>query len=70
MHVPGFRVCQVSAYVSVAQGSEYAWSLFHRVLSNSSVLNMLGLRIWQSCEYARVTQGAEVGLRGGGGLWN
>ena len=22
---PGFRVCQVSAYASVAQGSEYAW---------------------------------------------
>ena len=25
MSIPGFRVCQVSAYASVLQGSEYAW---------------------------------------------
>ena len=43
---------------------------FTGVLSKPLVLNMLGLRIRQSCEYARVSQGAEVGLRGGGGLWN
>ena len=41
------------------QGSEYAWSTFHRVINNPPVLNMLGLRIWQGCEYARVTQVAE-----------
>ena len=35
------------------QGSEYAWSMFHRVL------NMIGLRIWQDYEDVRVTQGAE-----------
>ena len=23
LNIPGFRVCQVSAYASVAQGSEY-----------------------------------------------
>ena len=74
--MPGFCICKRCArfriWLSTAlwQGSEYAWSLFDRVLSKPSVLNMLGLRIWQSCEYARVTQGAEVGLRGGGGLWN
>ena len=37
----------------------YAWSTFHRVLSKPPVLNMPELRIWQGCEYARVTQGAE-----------
>ena len=41
------------------QGSTYVWSTFHRVLNNPPVLNMPGLRIWQGCEYARVTQGAE-----------
>ena len=33
MNIPGFRVCQVSAYASVAQGSEYVWSAFHRILN-------------------------------------
>ena len=41
------------------QDAEYAWSTFHMVLNNLPVLNMSGLRIWQGCEYARVTQGAE-----------
>ena len=41
------------------QGSEYAWSTLHRVLNKPPILNMLGLRIWQGCEYARATQGAE-----------
>ena len=42
------------------QSSEYAWSKFHRVLNMPSVLNMPGeLRIWQGCEYARVTKGVE-----------
>ena len=74
MNIPGFRVCQVSAYASVAQGSEYAriwlnnalwkcseyaWSTFHIVLNKPPVLNMPGLRIWQGCEYARVTKGVE-----------
>ena len=31
---------------------------FHRVLNMPPVL-MPGLRIWQGCEYAMVTQGAE-----------
>ena len=74
LNIPGFRVLQVSAYASVAQGSEYAliwlnnalgqgseytWSMFRKVLNKRSVLNMPGLRIWQGCEYARVAQGAE-----------
>ena len=25
LNIPGFPVCQVSAYASVAEGSEYAW---------------------------------------------
>ena len=41
------------------QGSEYVWSTFHRALNEPPVLNILGLRIWQGCEYAVVTQGAE-----------
>ena len=38
---------------------EYDWILPHgRVLNMSEppVLNILGIRIWQGCEYARVTQ--------------
>ena len=69
-----FRVCQVSAYASIAQGSEYAWiwlnnallqgsehawSMFHMIFNKPQVLNIPGLRKWQGCEYARVTQGAE-----------
>ena len=65
LNIPEFRVCQVSAYANVAQGSEYAWiwlndalwhgseyvwSTFHRALNKPSVLNMPGLRIWQDCE--------------------
>ena len=72
--IPWFWVCQVSAYASVAQGSEYAWiwlnnarwqgseyawSMFHSVLTKPPVLTMPGLRIWQGYEYGRVTQGAE-----------
>ena len=38
------------------QGSEYAWSMFHKVLNEPPLLNMSGLRIWQSCEYVNVTQ--------------
>ena len=43
-------------------GFEYVWSTFHRVLNMSPVLNMSGLKIWQRCEYVRVTQGAEYAL--------
>ena len=72
LSISGFRVCQVFGYASVAQGSEYAWirlsnalrqgseyawSTFHRDLNKPPVLNMLGLI--ESCEYVRVTQGAE-----------
>ena len=64
--IPGFQVCQVSAYAKVAQGFEYTWiwlnnvlwqgseygsSTFHGVLNEPPVLNMPGLRIWQGCEY-------------------
>ena len=74
LNVPGFRVYQVSVYGSVAQGckyawiwlknalwqgSEYAWSRYYKHLNKPPVLNMLGLRTLQGCEYARVTQGAE-----------
>ena len=74
LNIPGFRVCEVSGYASIAQGYEYAWiwlnnalwqgseydwSTFHKVLNRPPVLNMPGLRIWQGCEYARVTQVAE-----------
>ena len=74
LNIPGLRICQVSAYASVAQGSayaslwlnnallqgcEFAWSTFHSVLNKPTVLNMLGLWIWQGCEYTRVTQGVE-----------
>ena len=73
LNIPGFQVCQISAYATVAQGpeyasirlnnalwlgSKYAWSKFNRVLNKPPVLNMPGVRIWQSCEYVRVTQGA------------
>ena len=65
LNIPGFWVCQVSAYASVAQGSEYvsiwlndtlwqgpeyAWSTFHRALNKSPVLNMAGFIIWEGCE--------------------
>ena len=70
LNISGFQACQLSAHASIAQNSEYAWiwlintlwqgsediwSKFHRVL----VLNMLGIRIWEGCEYARVTKGTE-----------
>ena len=60
LNISGFRVCQVSAYASVAQGYEYAliwlnnalgqypedaWSMLHMVLNKLPVLNMPGLRI-------------------------
>ena len=45
--------------ISPGHSSEYAWSKFQRVLCIPLVVNLLGLRIWQGCEYARVTQGAE-----------
>ena len=41
------------------QGFEYTWSTFRRVLNKSPVLYTLGLRIWQGCKYARVTQCAQ-----------
>ena len=60
LNISVFRVCQVSAYASVVQGSEYAliwlnhalgqysedaWSMLHMVLNKLPVLNMPGLRI-------------------------
>ena len=41
------------------QGSEYVWSMPHRVLNKPPVPDMPGLRIWQGCKNPRVTQGAE-----------
>ena len=53
----------VFAYASIAQGSEYACIWLNNAPWQDAeylpVLNMSGLRIWQGCEYARVTQGAE-----------
>ena len=46
LNIPGFRVCQVSSYVSVTQGFEYAWVWLNDAL-------------WQGSEYARVSKGAE-----------
>ena len=61
LNIPGFRVSQLSAYGSVAQGSEcdYAWSTFHRVLNKPAVLSMPGLSICQIRGYVRVTKDAE-----------
>ena len=54
-NMPGFYI---SFNYALCQGSEYDWATFHRVLNKPPVLNMPGgLRIWQSCEYERVTQG-------------
>ena len=70
LNLPGFRVCQVSAYASVTQGSEYDWmwqinalwqgskyacSWFYRVLDKPPVQNMPGLIIWQVCKYVSCT---------------
>ena len=41
------------------KGSEHAWSRFLRVLNLLSVLIMPELRIWQGCEYMKVTKGVE-----------
>ena len=40
LNISTFRVCQVSAYARIAEGSEYAWSRFHRVLNKPMVLNI------------------------------
>ena len=65
LNISRFRVCQVSAYASVAQGSEcvsiwlndtlwqgpeYTWSTFHRALNKPPVLNMAGPIIWEGYE--------------------
>ena len=65
-------ICQVFAYGSIAQGSQYAWMWLDmpngRVLNmpgqrfwlnKPPVLNTLQPRIWQCCEYTRVTNSAE-----------
>ena len=65
-------ICQVFAYESIAQGSQYAWMWLDmpngRVLNmpgqrfwlnKPPVLNTLQPRIWQCCEYTRVTNSAE-----------
>ena len=44
---------------SLWQGSQYAWSKFHRILNMPPVPNMSELGIWQGCKNTRVTQGAE-----------
>ena len=59
------RVAQSSEYPwiwlnnALWQGSEYAWSRFHRDLNKPPVLNILGVKTWPGCKYARVTEGAE-----------
>ena len=74
LNIPGFQVCQISAYANVVedseyvriwlnnalwQSSEYGQSTFLRVLNKLPLLNMPGLWILQGFEYARVTQGTE-----------
>ena len=55
----GFEYVWICLNNALWQGSEYFWSTFHRVLNKPPFPNMLGLRVWQRCECARVTQGAE-----------
>ena len=59
----GFKHAWLWLNNALCQGSEYASSMFHRVLNNHPVLNMLGLRIWEGCEYV-VTQDAEYAWTG------
>ena len=47
--MPGFCICN------------RVLNKLRRVLNKLLVLNMPGLRIWQSRKYARVIQGAEFG---------
>ena len=67
-----FWICQVFAYASITQGSEYAWinySDYGRAINMSGqsftafwmslVLNMPGLGIWPGFDYAWVAQGCE-----------
>ena len=68
---PGFQICQVFAYASVAHGSEftwiwlnkalwqcseYAWSTFYRVLNKPPVLNVPDS---EYSKFVRVSQGGE-----------
>ena len=46
LNIPGFRICQISACVSITQGSEYDW-----IWLNNAWINWL-LWLWQSSEYA------------------
>ena len=56
LNILDFRVCQVSAYASVAQGSEYTWSTFHKVWTKpfgskyvraqNMIVNMFVKRLW------------------------
>ena len=57
LNIPGIQVSQVSLDESLHK--VLARSTFHRVLNKPLVLNMVLCRIWQGCEYVRVTQGAE-----------
>ena len=50
---------QVSLYASGTQCCEYARICLDGVLNISWVINMLGFLIWQSFEYAKVTQGSK-----------
>ena len=74
LNIRRFWVCQVSAYASVVQSSEYVWiwlnnalrqdseyalSTFHRLLNKPRVLNIVELKTCQGWKYARVIQGAE-----------
>ena len=56
LNILDFRVCQVSAYASVAQGSEYTWLTFHKVWTKpfgskyvraqNMIVNMFVKRLW------------------------
>ena len=55
----GFEYSLIRLNNALRQVSDYAWSTFHMVLNKPLILNMLGLI--QSCESARVRQGAKYG---------
>ena len=63
--MPGFCVCKRCTRpwicLNVAEQCPITgfWICLVSVSNKPPVLNMLGLRIWQGCEYARVTHRAE-----------
>ena len=72
LNIPGFRVCQVSAYARVAQGSEYNWIWLNNHLWQDSVLNMPGQRFTGTSgfKYSRAQNVARLWIcKGYTGCW-